>query len=440
MVKVSGYIYITFFKNTYYSSKETLEEINNLIEYCKIAFTISEFTFNANNKNITNEEWSNICNNFKNYVIENRHEIIKFIEDNKFDGDYKDYIKYFIDEIDNDYCMYKNLTGYGSPRNMDKQEQDAIKSFDNIPIVNFIKKVGKELSKIYVQKTSSYYLFNVLNNSGNLYSPFCKSNYPYKSLNEPSEYKLMSTDPTAVKNQKGSIWLFNALNFFCQAVFGDKFDMELSEFMFEIKRGYVPHKKYFIYYDLNFEESTERQYKFQYDIEQALKQNLKCDVMCFQQYSAVQCGVEGFYQFYFNGNSVDKKVIKELKRVITDSIVDNYCKKFIFMPGGYGTSAQSVNWHKNMARFLDSIIESNEILSMYSNGEKVGEIEVAPDINFSDLERLYFDEYGNRPRKSEYLDYNAKLQLAIHYICLENAANKTKLKAMEIFKKAFYTI
>ena len=432
-------IYTTFFERTYYSGKETLEQINKFKQYCEIAFAISEFTFNANNKNLTNQEWSNICNDFKIYVLENRDKIIEFIEDDEFNGGCKEYIKYFIENIDNDYCMYKNLIGYGSPRNLSEEEKDAIEEFDNIPIVTFITKVGKELNKIHVQKTASYYLFDVLNNSGNLYAPFCKLNYPYKALNKPCECKPMSTDPTAVKNQIGSIWLFNALNFFCEAVFVDEFDTQLSEFMFEIKRGYVPHKKYFIYHNLTDEKLAESQYQFQHDIEQSLRQNLKCDVMCFQQYSAVQCGVEDFYQFYFGDDSLDKKVIKQLKRVITDDIVDDYCKKFIFKYHEYGASAQSVNWHKNMARFLDLIVESNEFLSMYSNGEQVGEIEVAPGKNFSDWEKVYLDEHRNKPQKSEYLDCNAKLQLAIHYICLEKAADKTRIKAMEILKKAFYT-
>lgn len=98
---------------------------------------------------------------------------------------------------------------------LSQTEKALINDLKLHPLIKCIMQIQEELRKLPVQKASAFYLFKIFNHAGNIRAPFTKSSYKCKSHFFRLESMPMSTESTAVRNQKSAIYLFNALELLC---------------------------------------------------------------------------------------------------------------------------------------------------------------------------------------------------------------------------------
>lgn len=116
-------------------------------------------------------------------------------------------------------------------------------------------------------------------------------------------------------------------------------------------------------------ELSIHQHEFLYQIDTRFKEDLSLNPFGFTQYAQTQCTFADFYQFFYaSPTSEDKKVIKCLRKLLTPKKIEEYTKIALYPLEGYGTYHQPVKWHERMAKFLDEIIDSNEVICNYVDG------------------------------------------------------------------------
>lgn len=326
---------------------------------------------------------------------------------------------------------------------LSQTEKDLINDLKSHALIKCIMKIQEELCKLPIQEVSAFYLFKIFNHAGNIRAPFTKSSYKYKASIFRLESMPMSEESTAVRNQKSAIYLFNALEMLCYAIFPNSYQEELCDYLFERCRGYVPHGKYII--DLAVPDRIYNdvipQYKLQYAIDQQLRENLKLDVMCFQQYAFTQCTAEDFYQFFFHPDtSEDKKVLKQIDKSISKDKFDEYCQIALYSTDGYGNSHHPLEWHKRMSKFMDDIIDANDMLCQYVDGDSKNaeEIYVGNGLSFDTWNDVFCYADGRKLDKGQFLTNHARVQLAIHAICLKRAAEVARKEALQCYKHIFF--
>lgn len=326
---------------------------------------------------------------------------------------------------------------------LSEDEKYLIYVLKSHPLIRCIMQIQEELRKLPVQEASAFYLFQLFNHARNIRAPFSKSSYQFKSHMYKLEPTPMSTDSTAVRNQRSAIFLFNALEMLCHAIFPDSYQKELCDYLFERCRGYAPHLRYIINLAdvAEIHESVMPQYGLQYDIDQQLRENLKLDVMCFQQYALTQCTAEDFYQFFFHPDtSEDKKVLQRIVHTISDDKFHKYCEIALYSSDGYGTSHQPIEWHMQMSKFLDDIIDADDLLCQYVDGDNKNseEITLGNGLSFDAWSTSFHPSDGSELEKGRYLTNHARVQLAIHAVCLKRAAEIARKEALQCYKQIFF--
>ncbi len=427
---------------------KTKAELDELEEILKTSFVVFRFCSNIQRikKNKYFHKYLNALSEIiKNYFLINQPKInrlvLKVKEKSKGFDDLEATINIFRTACKNSKQGedYPWLFGNDSTIPLSLAEEDLLDTLENIPFVKCLTQIQSELNMRNVQLISSFYLFEIFNHARNIWSPFFKKTYECDSSKYELECKIMSTDSSAVLNQKSSVYLYNALQELCYKSFQDMLHYSLCDFLFERCRGYAPHKHY-IFKDDNFpkaEEGRLPQYRFQHMIDMNLTENLDCDVMCFQQYSAIPCTAKDFYEFFY-----DKKneVLKHLKKILTPDKIKEYCEIALFPAEGYGTSHQSVVWHKRIADFMDDIIDHDTILCEYVDGDYVSynDISLSHNLTLADARDNIETEDNSIFYKGWYLSAHARIQLAIHAICLAHAEETARMNALSAYKKFFF--
>ena len=336
------------------------------------------------------------------------------------------------------------------------------------PLIYSIHCIAAKLSNPHVQAITPYYLFTLLNHtSEDIFAPFKKRNYKWSDSKVKTDYTVMSTDKTAVRGQRNSIFLFNALcDLAEQFTSFHNSNIKLCEFLFERCRGYVPHCRIEPIFSRSCEgetcrmelntvvKSSLRQYPLQFSMVHNIRYTSQINVMNFQQYAQTQCTAEDFYHFFFHPNSEQNKVLKRLKQQLTEEKIHEYAKIALYPSDGYGTSHQTVKWHRQMAEFMDQIIDSDILLADYVDGTSLNErdwekINIGDGLmNFADWREsiTYGDPANpdsdkkeeNKPQVIQYITNHAQIQLAIHKICTEQITEKTVETALYLYKKFFF--
>lgn len=322
-------------------------------------------------------------------------------------------------------------------------EELLLESLKTHPLCRCIEEIYTQLQYIWVKKISAYYLFSIFNHAKNLKIPFKKNSYAASEMHFDLNTGIMSEDATAVRSQKASIYLFSALKLLCYAVFYRAQNEDLCNFLFDRCRGYTPHHEYqFFLPDIStFVESPKHQHEFLYQIDIRFQENLRLYPFGFTQYAQTQCIPADFYQFFYAPRTAaDKKIIKHLRKLLTSKTVEKYAEIALYPAEGYGTSHQSIKWHKQMAKFLDSIMDSDELICNYVDGLYDDKEITMPgmEITFSDFQDAFIFADKSKPERSSYLPYAARIQMAIHTICLEKIAKKARIQAIQILKEFFF--
>lgn len=162
-------------------------------------------------------------------------------------------------------------------------------------------------------------------------------------------------------------------------------NIKLCEFLFERYRGYVPHCRIEPTFSRSCEGETcnielnavvkffPPQYLLQFSIAHNIRNTSQINVMNFQQYAQTQCTAEDFYHFFFHPNPKQNKVLKRLKELLTEEKAKEYAQIALYPAEGYGTSHQTIEWHRQMAEFMDQIIDSDILLADYVDGASLNE-------------------------------------------------------------------
>jgi len=427
---------------------KTKAELDELEEILKTSFVIFRFCSNIQRikKNKHLHKYLNALSEIiKNYFLINQpklnHLVLKVKEKSKGFEDLEVTINIFRTACKNSKQKedYPWLFGNDNTIQLSLAEEDLFDTLESIPFVKCLTQIQFELNMPNVQLISSFYLFEIFNHAKNILSPFFKKTYECDSSKYGLECKIMSTDSSAVLNQKSSVYLYNALQELCYKNFQDILHYSLCDFLFERCRGYAPHKHY-IFKDDRFtkvEEGKLPQYRLQYMIDMNLTENLDCDLMCFQQYSVIPCTAKDFYEFFY-----DKKneVLKHLKKILKPDKIQEYCEIALFTAEGYGTSHQSVVWHKRIADFMDDIIDHDTILCEYVDGDSVSydDIPLSHNLTLTDAIDNIEPVDNSIFYKGWYLSAHARIQLAIHAICLAHAAEAARMNALSAYKKFFF--
>ena len=255
------------------------------------------------------------------------------------------------------------------------------------PLIRSIYSIADELCKQHVQVIAPYYLFTILKHkSEDIFAPFRKKSYKWSNSKVKTEYKIMSTDETSAKKQRNSIFLFNALCSLAGMFMSfNNSNIKLCEFLFERYRGYVPHCRIEPTFSRSCEGETcnielnavvkffPPQYLLQFSIAHNIRNTSQINVMNFQQYAQTQCTAEDFYHFFFHPNPKQNKVLKRLKELLTEEKAKEYAQIALYPAEGYGTSHQTIEWHRQMAEFIDQIIDSDILLADYVDGTLLNE-------------------------------------------------------------------
>lgn len=336
------------------------------------------------------------------------------------------------------------------------------------PLIYSIHCIAAELNNTHVQAIAPYYLFTILNHtSEDIFAPFKRKNYKWSDSKAKTSQAVMSTDKTAVRGQENSIFLFNALCDLAElfASFNHS-NIKLCEFLFERCRGYVPHRRIEPIFSRSCEgetysvklntviKSSLRQYPLQFAIAHNIQHTSQINVMNFQQYAQTQCTAEDFYHFFFHPESAQNKVLTHLKKQLTPEKILQYAQIALYPAEGYGTSCQTVKWHRQLAEFIDQIIDSDIILANYVDGTSLEESDWEKiDIGDGLMNFAVWREsitYGdpadpdsdkkeeNKPQVIQYITNHAQIQLAIHKICTEQITEKTVETALYLYKKFFF--
>lgn len=323
-------------------------------------------------------------------------------------------------------------------------EQCLVDALKGHAFIRCLTKIEDELSCIQVQKISAFYLFQIFNYTDKIRSPFLTRNWTV-SAKFNCDCSVASSDSTAVPLQEKSICLFNMLVEFCAMIFPRTIDIDLCEYLFERCRAYTPINRFIANITDPDNIRTiisphQKQFSLQAWIDYQVTNNLELDEMGFQQYATTQATRASFYNFYTD-KKLHKKIWNMLEKMLTPDVIERYCKMAYYPEDGYGTSCQSWEWHAKLAVFLDEIIDSNTTICDYVDGVDLNAEDVMlpdSDISVASFIDAVTYEDGSKPELISYLPNHAFVQLAIHRICREKIAAKTREIALSLFKEIFY--
>ena len=323
-------------------------------------------------------------------------------------------------------------------------EQCLVDTLKDHAFIRCLTKIENELSCVQTQNISAFYLFQIFNYTDKIRSPFLTRNWTVNAKFN-CDFSAASSDPTAVLLQEKSICLFNMLIEFCTKIFPRTIDIDLCEYLFERCRAYSPINRFIT--DITDPDNIrtiiaphQKQFHLQAWIDYQVTNNLELDEMGFQQYATMQATHASFYDFYTD-KKLHKKIWNVLEKMLTPDVIERYCKMVYYPEDGYGTSCQSREWHARLAAFLDEIIDSNTTICDYVDGTDLNAEDIMipdSDISVASFIDAFTYEDGSKPELISYLPNHAFVQLAIHRICREKIAVKTREIALSLFKEIFY--
>jgi len=158
----------------------------------------------------------------------------------------------------------------------------------------------------------------------------------------------------------------------------------------------------------------------------------------FPQYANTICHAESmFYYFFEKQDEGIRKIARRIKSLISDEIVQEYKEKVFLSRDGFGRSAHSLGWHKELAEWLESLIRKDLILERYVVGDpdpyypgsavKLSEIDAA--IQTMDASSIIYPE--------DLQPYLGFVQWYIQKICCEKMCAKMQVEVLRLCKRIY---
>lgn len=290
----------------------------------------------------------------------------------------------------------------------------------NLPIYKLGKKEGTELrwhrrtgiactidwlyrgaKKKFLRKVMPFYLLDLFANDMKPLRPF-KRNPHYFC---PSKLKFQGgisfcTHPVVIRKQESHYKLYQSLLTWCDRYFKGEWDRSLCNALYTFYRGHLvtqppSEETNFLSNDLSV-------------IEQALWKVFDMPPAVFPQRTQMEIPVNEFYNFYYYSPDPDIKVLrKELQKLITDEVANEYKALALLDAQGIGYSFHPTAWFDKIENWLSKLEDRNETV------------------------RKYID-----PDNANAAFYQARIDIAIQFICCQKIREKMIPDVLKFCKRA----
>lgn len=290
----------------------------------------------------------------------------------------------------------------------------------NLPLYTLSKKEGKELrwyrrtgvartidwlyrgaKKKFLRKVMPFYLLDLFANDMKPLRPFKRDPHYFC----PSKLKFQGgisfcTHPVVIRKQESHYKLYQSLLTWCDRYFKGEWDRSLCNALYTFYRGHLvtqppSEETNFLSNDLSV-------------IKQALWKVFDMPPAVFPQRTQMEIPMNEFYNFYYYSPDPDIKVLrKELQKLITDEVANEY-KALAFLDAqGIGYSFHPTAWFDKIENWLSKIEDGNETV------------------------RKYID-----PANANAAFYQARIDIAIQLICCQKIREKMIPNVLKFCKRA----
>ena len=326
-------------------------------------------------------------------------------------------------------------------------ESDLLSQVTLHPYYIALESISHELSNPYIQVISPLYLLNVLKNHHNPEAPFRKSSNEYKVTESFWQVStgMCSQARNAIRLQKYNAALYNDLCEFCHKVFPAAYQYAFCDYLYERSNPYTDIDVTLAHKTASSETVSlpQKQHKFCSVIYKALDNSMHFHAPSFPQYAhSFTTDIEYYIFKNFPQDSRDSHILSQLKKWKTSDecaqFTERYLNEFILAPEGLGLSIHTLDWHKRLAQFLDTVIDSSPEFRAY-----VFPHDIDPTSIMVPETRMSYAEYssirkGPTVSIQNYMPNLGRLQIALQEIFWENAVKLILPKALDVYKIFFF--
>lgn len=326
-------------------------------------------------------------------------------------------------------------------------ESDLLTQVTLHPYYIALECILHELSNPCIQAIAPLYLLNVLKNHANPEAPFRKSSNEYKVTEALWQVStgVRSQARNAIRLQQYNSALYNDLCEFCRKVFPTSYQYDFCDYLYDRSNPYADIDVTLAHKTASSETVSlpQKQHRFCAEIHDALRDSMHFHALSFPQYAYSFTTDIEYYTFKnFPQNSRDCHILSQLKKWKTSDecaqFTERYLNEFILAPEGFGLSIHTLDWHKRLAQFLDTVINSSPEFRAYVLPHDIDPTSImVPETRMSYAE---FSSIRKGPTVSiqNYMPNLAQLQVALQEIFWENAVKLILPKALDVYKIFFF--
>lgn len=326
-------------------------------------------------------------------------------------------------------------------------ESDLLTQVTLHPYYIALESISHELSNPYIQVISPLYLLNVLKNHHNPEAPFRKSSNEYKVTESFWQVStgVRSQARNAIRLQKYNSVLYNDLCEFCRKVFPTSYQYDFCDYLYDRSNPYADIDVTLAHKTASSETVSlpQKQHRFCAEIYDALRNSMHFHAPSFPQYALSLTTEVDYYIFKkLSRNSRDSHILSKLKKWKNSDecaqFTERYLNEFILAPEGLGLSIHTLDWHKRLAQFLDTVIDSSPEFRAYVLPHDIDPASITvPSTRMSYAE---FSSIYKSPTESmqKYMPNLGRLQVALQEIFWENAVDLILPKALDVYKIFFF--
>lgn len=251
-----------------------------------------------------------------------------------------------------------------------REDRTLLTAYQKHPIYHCYKEIKKELSLSRIMRIAPYYLLQCFVHKNAPLNPFQKKTYSFRvKSTEVKDRISVETDLRVHHYQKCNYDFFeNLCNWLDLRPSETRCDVELNRALFVRCRHQAIHKDWLLM-------GSMPQWKLwvpEHPIYQLYQQlNGIFEYRRFPIYTKTLCRPEDMFFFYYNNKDCKiSKVRSRIKKLLTAEKVEEYKAKAFLSEEGFGKSVMPKKWHMELAKWLESIIRSDEEVLNYVAGEE----------------------------------------------------------------------
>lgn len=336
---------------------------------------------------------------------------------------------------------YPMLDDQAEQRTLNRNELKAIKGYQGHPMYKCYQRISSELSKPNMAVIAPYYMLHWFIHKKAPKNPFTKKAYKLTDQNLKLNCSLtIAEDDRLLYTQDCNALFFNNL---CQWYADvtqrhpemESYQSELCAALYARCRPLVVKKSW-----LPIESRPYYKRWSQDDITYQIYQRLDglFDYSHFPIYAKNICRAEDMlYFFYEKQDSILVKVKKHIRKLINDSVADEY-KKLAFLPElGIGNSCMPIEWHRNLAEWMEALIKRDDIVERYVVGDP-DPYYPASRIKLSEIKQaITWHDAGDAIYPEDVQPYLSVVEWYIQKCCCERIGDTMRPAVFGLYKRAF---